>query len=272
MTKAKTPIATQYLFPTLMKLPKVVVFGGHGFLGSQIVKQFPKDKYQLISLSRSLPSSKIPHVQYLPNIDVLKPETYDHIIKDADHVVHSIGVIFPNEAYKKIINSKSICDTFTGVCNYLTSNSSATSAKNKEMYDRINYQSVRKLSETFVSHLRKRAPAANTVKPSFTYISAEETPMLKTFISPEYISSKRKSELQILQYENDLRPIIVRPGLLYDEHAKELTPRSSFAFLMKNVNPFANQFMCSTQSVAKAIVNKVSSPDYKGGITTLKEL
>ena len=59
---------------------------------------------------------------------------------------------------------------------------------------------------------------------------------------------------------------------MFDAKTNEITPRSTLACVLKNTNPFSNKFMCSTQDVARTIVNKIQDQTYKGGITTLEKI
>ncbi|KAH3903257.1 ubiquinone biosynthesis protein COQ11 SCDLUD_000879 [Saccharomycodes ludwigii] len=263
-------------------LPTVMVFGGNGFLGSKIVTEFLNtNRYNVIVASRSLAGkqhslSHSPFLQY-KSVDIFNPATYKSILTNVDHVVHSIGIINPNENYKKIINSKTPCQFANGLMDYFfkstTKNTSAVD-KNVNQYELYNYQSCKILADVFKDVIKSSNTNTSTHKRSFTYISAEETPLVKNFISADYITTKRKAELHVLQYEDYFTPIILRPGFMYDENSTDTTPRSAIACILNNSNIIKNKsFTCSIQSVSKEVVRKIEDPKFQeGGIITLADI
>jgi len=64
-------------------MKKIVVFGGRGFVGSNFIKEALKRNVEVISVSRSLPSTKeaIDKVTYA-QADALNPEAVDKIFQD----------------------------------------------------------------------------------------------------------------------------------------------------------------------------------------------
>lgn len=100
---------------------RLVVCGGSGFLGTRICKIASSRNWQVLSISRSgepdwpsSSSSSSANTSARPEWakkvdwrrgDVLNPETYRDAIKDADAVVHSMGILLEAD-YKGVLTGK----------------------------------------------------------------------------------------------------------------------------------------------------------------------
>ena len=99
-----------------MSKKRIVVCGGNGFLGTRICKSAATRNWDVISISRSgaptwsaVTSSPSPppwasSVQWEKG-DILKPATYRKHLKDADAVVHSMGILLEAD-YKGVLTGK----------------------------------------------------------------------------------------------------------------------------------------------------------------------
>ena len=88
-----------------METPKknILIFGGTGFIGSGFLHLASKNPHVILtSLQRTLPSPEntIPNVKYMTG-SALHPETYVDIIKEADVIIHSIGILFDSAVKRK---------------------------------------------------------------------------------------------------------------------------------------------------------------------------
>lgn len=161
--------------------------------------------------------------------DVFDPATYAEELKDADAVVHTMGVIFENERYKALINGNvsagklcEVADNVKGmVWKAVTSGplrggepenplkrtpptgSAGSAAPKPSMYQKMNRESAVVLAKAFSE------AAAPATKP-FVYISAEDH---NKFVPEEYIESKRLAEAELDTIPN-LRTVFLRPGFM----------------------------------------------------------
>lgn len=165
----------------------VTVFGGTGFIGRRIIKklleQTPNIKIYSISNNpgyHHLDQDK--RTEYLKG-NALQPEQFKDILEKSDAIVHSIGKLLTNnQEYMKI--------------NYETCIRIAEVANNNNYHNNDNLKKI------------------------FVYISAERGlsfPLNIPFSG--YIESKRKAEKELISRFKNIKPIILRPGMVYD--AKE---------------------------------------------------
>lgn len=296
----------------MSKLAKLVVFGGNGFLGRRICEAGIRRGMMVTSVSTSgkrpqfdspVEDEWIKKVSWAKG-DVFRPETYKDIIKDATGVVHSIGILLENKNYKKVV--RSIDDPMGLISSFFTeptgnpmrkhapqaqisSKSSSTgekpkgkplTAEEKETedeeqedenpvldvtYDRINRRSALILAQAVTE--------CNSGKPGFVYISAD-----RGFpgIPSGYIKSKRDAEYDLYQMQPAIRPIVLRPGFMYDEMmSNNGLMRNTMKTTMDlagavNSKLLVNAFdgvvprSISTQDVAVSAVDKVMDKKFSG--------
>lgn len=89
----------------------LLVCGGSGFLGSRICKIASARRWNVTSLSRSgEPAWSDPRPSWAADVcwrkgDVLDPATYQDALKEADAVVHSMGILLEAD-YKGVLTGK----------------------------------------------------------------------------------------------------------------------------------------------------------------------
>lgn len=263
-------------------IPKIVVFGGNGFLGKRICQEAINNGFKVLSVSRSgkAPPLQSPNDrQWIAEVewksgDVFNPDSYKKYLHGASNVVHSMGILLEDESYKMRVKSplsgsfdlKSLIPSF---------GSNPLDKKNPNFtYQRMNKESALLLAQTFSQIID---PSETKVKdmPTFTYISAD-----KGFpITPKgYIHSKREAEAGLMRYEDVFRPILVRPGFMFDEYKTTRDARSyvhhaleflncSNRLLLGNKLRFVNEMVrptVSTQQVSRSIIKKIKDPSFKG--------
>lgn len=257
---------------------KLVVFGGNGFLGKRICQIALQSGIfkSIISLSRSgarpLPAEG--NTEYNPHNwmndiewakgDIFDPKSYEQHLLDTTDVVHSIGILLENSSYKSIVNG------------------SARRAHNRveSSYKKMNTESALILGETFQNMLKQRSLSETKFDPfasTFTYISADNWSPL---IPNGYIQSKREAEWQLSRIEPSLfRPIFMRPGIMYDENARQsfnlrngivdalsvlnCTNRLLFQKRFETVNNLIRPPV-STQQVARSVISNIEDPRFSG--------
>ncbi|SCU90509.1 LADA_0F04610g1_1 [Lachancea dasiensis] len=254
----------------------ILVFGGNGFLGRRICQTAIERGFEVTSLSRSgtpPPVKSLWDKEWTGKVnwrrcDVLNPRSYSKYLERADNVVHSIGILLENSSYKAQINGQTAFDAkklLQWGANPLNNNPNFT-------YDVMNRQSALTLAQEFAK------PQYNSKLKTMTYISAD-----RSFpgIPSGYIDSKRAAESGILQLEAELRPILARPGFMYDEldtslgsldfrsqlkNLLDLANWSNSKLLGRRVNCVNQLFRptVSTQQVSRAVIQKIEDPTFRG--------
>lgn len=75
--------------------PKIIITGANGFLGSELVKSFKQDGWQIVAMVRNADSYKTPGVQYL-EYDLAKSFD-DSAFIGADYLVHTAYMKYDNK-------------------------------------------------------------------------------------------------------------------------------------------------------------------------------
>lgn len=270
-------------------LGKVVVFGGSGFLGKRICQEAVEKGHQVISLSRS---GKAPQPQSVQDknwinevnwitADVFSPNTYQQHLKGSPNVVHSMGILLENENYKGNVRKplSFSLDMKTWLPDFIPS---PLQKKDPNFtYERMNKQSALIVANALTKGID---PSTTAVKdrPSFTYISADKGFPL---IPSGYIDSKREAEKELTKLEHLIRPILVRPGFMFDEYRNSRDARSYVHNALEMLNcgnkmilggkiQVMNEFIrptVSTQQVSRCILSKINDSQFEG-IVNLEEI
>lgn len=155
--------------------------------------------------------------------DILKPKTYTPLLKNADYVVHSMGILLEAD-YKGVVSGKesplsglkrAFSATKGGSQNPLTRKDDED-LKPQEKDGQLTYEIMNRDSAIAL------AQAANKEKVSaFAYISAAGgAPVLPA----RYIQTKRQAESTISSEFPTMRSLFVRPGFLYDSSRSFTVP------------------------------------------------
>ncbi|EMG47408.1 hypothetical protein G210_2265 [Candida maltosa Xu316] len=200
----------------------IAVFGGNGFLGRKICEVGIRRGYDVTSFSRQgeAPQAVI-HQPWVAKVnwekaDIFDPTTYQDKLKEFPTVVHSIGILFENQSYKKAMNSNF---NFLSDIQQLANNMMGSNPMQKEgvksTYEAIQRDSAVMLADAFIK-------AQSALPRNFVYISADKNPPM---VPQDYILTKREAEFE-LSNKSGLRSIFMRPGIMYDEsHEGGLTTR-----------------------------------------------
>ncbi|VEU21918.1 DEKNAAC102939 [Brettanomyces naardenensis] len=134
-------------------------------------------------------------------------------------------------------------------------------------YERMNKESALVLADALIS--------CNKNKPAFVYVSADRG--FPGFPS-EYIETKRQAEYELYQLQPEIRPILMRPGFMYDENAaKDGGVRSILKKGLDIANAVNDKVLMnaldgivrppiSTQNVARWVVDKIEDGDFRGPV------
>ncbi|CAD6636071.1 XXYS1_4_G0041430.mRNA.1.CDS.1 [Saccharomyces cerevisiae] len=273
-------------------IPKLIVFGGNGFLGKRICQEAVTSGYQVVSVSRS---GKAPHSnelndkQWMQEVqwtaaDIFKPDSYHELLNNATNVVHSLGILLENENYKQTLSKSPTYDSKSRLLSFGAGPNPLKKSSPYFTYEMMNKQSAISLADTFKQKILKKSKKEQEKanQRSFTYISADKGFPL---IPSGYINSKREAEIELEKMQRYFRPIIVRPGFMFDEHRNAIGPRSFIhtalellycgnKFLLRNKLQLLNDLIrptVSTQQVSRSVLKNIENPDFKG-IVTLEEI
>ncbi|KAI1807939.1 NAD(P)-binding protein [Daldinia bambusicola] len=217
-----------------MSAKRLIVCGGNGFLGSRICKYAVGRGWDVTSISRSgepkwntvTESDKPP--QWARKVsweraDILRPVTYAPLLKGADFVVHSLGILLEAD-YKGVLRGQEpplqgLRKAFSAaprpgnplerkVSSSGGSGNGEGDIRPAETKDQLTYENMNRDSAIM---LAKEAARENVG--AFTYISAAGgAPVL-----PErYIKTKREAESTIASEFPGMRSVFIRAPFLYD--------------------------------------------------------
>ncbi|KAI4252438.1 MAG: hypothetical protein L6R42_007959 [Xanthoria sp. 1 TBL-2021] len=275
-----------------MSKKRIVVCGGNGFLGSRICKSAVSRGWDVTSFSRSgapnwssITSSPTPPSWSTSvtweKADMLKPATYKALLKDADAVVHSTGILMEAD-YKGVLTGKESIWGGLSRAFSATKGGSRTNplergeegGGNLEPGERDGQLTYELMNRDSAITLAQEASFQNV--PSFVYISAAAgAPMLPK----RYITTKRDAESTISSSLPKLRSIFIRPGFLYDS-SRSFTLPIAFAGAAGNmVNSMVGGRLTALAGaavekplkadlVAEAVVEAIEDEGVKGVVGT----
>lgn len=183
----------------------IAVFGGNGFLGRKICEYGIKNGFKVTSFSKSgsqpIANSFLDKVKW-ESADIFNDDSYKKQLGQYSTVFHCIGKMFEDESYKTNLNSKTMD---LGQIKRAIFGTNPMNKTYENSHFGVNKESVLTLAKNYYK-------AKNDGQ--LVYISAEDNKM--PFIPKEYFESKRQAEYELLKLK--LNTLIVRPGIMYDEH------------------------------------------------------
>ncbi|KAE9367974.1 NAD(P)-binding protein [Stipitochalara longipes BDJ] len=266
---------------------KIVVCGGNGFLGSRICKSAVARGWDVTSISRSgeptwssVTASSTPpswaHKVTWERADILKPSTYSPLLKNADFVVHSMGILLEAD-YKGVISGRespisglqrAFSSTKSGSQNPLTRKADED-LKPQEQDGQLTYELMNRDSAITL------AQEANKEKvKAFVYISAAGgAPVLPG----RYIQTKREAESTISSEFPTMRGVFIRPPFLYDSSRTITVPLAAMTGLGAVFNSVTGGIFggimgaagvkpLKADLVAEAVVEALSDESVKGPV------
>ncbi|KAI1744043.1 NAD(P)-binding protein [Xylaria scruposa] len=269
---------------------RLVVCGGNGFLGSRICKNAVQRGWDVTSISRSgapkwdaVTSSATPpswsHKVTWERGDILRPATYAPLLKGADFVVHSMGILLEAD-YKGVLRGQE--SPISGLRKAFTSapqpgnplqrgvkEGSDVDIRPPETREQLTYENMNRDSAIM---LAKEADGENAS--AFVYVSAAGgAPVLPS----RYISTKREAESTIASEFPRMRNIFVRPPFLYDSSRPITMPMAAMTGvgalfngvtggIFGNLMGAAGVKPLQVDVVAEAIVQALSDEAVKGPV------
>jgi nucleoside-diphosphate-sugar epimerase len=200
---------------------KLLVIGGNGFVGSEVCRLAVQKGFVVTSLSRR-GECPDPKDEFLSQVNwqagnALDEATVKKYVGAADAVVHAIGLLFDVDSGLKQLN-------------FFTSASKSTPDADST-YDNI----TRKTAITVIDALnsRFRLPGAQRIPIAFVSCAEAGWPDVKfgdavEESSPDwlkrYLVAKRAVEEKLTQSQANLRPIVVRPSLIWNWSKLDVLP------------------------------------------------
>ncbi|SPN98497.1 probable oxidoreductase [Cephalotrichum gorgonifer] len=214
---------------------RLIVCGGNGFLGSRICKYAVARGWDVTSIRQAAPyrsgephwdavtASAAPppwaHKVTWERADILRPSTYAPLLKGADSVVHSMGILMEAD-YKGVVRgtesplaglhkafSPSVNRGVDPLARAAGEDIAPPNPKDQFSYEVMNRDSA----ITLARHASDEGVA------TFCYISAIAAP---PGLPARYISTKREAEKAIEDHFPQMRNVFVRPPFMYDNSRK----------------------------------------------------
>ncbi|KAI6380256.1 hypothetical protein MCOR25_001685 [Pyricularia grisea] len=249
---------------------RLVVCGGNGFLGSRICKYGVTRGWDVTSISRSGephwasvgPTASPPpwaHQVSWERADIFQPEAWAPLVKDADYVVHSMGILLEAD-YKGAISGRE---------NPVQGLKKAFAAKPPSDPRQLTYEMMNRDSAVM---LAREASKANVG--AFAYISAAgNAPVLPA----RYLSTKREAESTIASEFPRMRSVFIRAPFLYDTSRLFTVPMAALTGLGTLFNRTTGGVFGSflgaaaikplkAEDVAAAVIEALSEESVRGPI------
>ncbi|PPQ63070.1 hypothetical protein CVT24_005925, partial [Panaeolus cyanescens] len=176
--------------------------------------------------------------------DALRPHTFQHILPQVDGVVHTLGTLMEDTAYKRALKEGNLSTLFGSVAqllvgdrgNPLKQSPTVSLPDDKATYDSLNRDAALRVCQAFLNSVptkcRKDDRSGLTKSRPFVYISAED--IFRPIIPARYIETKREAEWgieQMVQERGDqFRGVYIRPSLVYHAHHRPLTTPAAVLF------------------------------------------
>jgi len=251
-----------------LSIPKknVVILGGTGYVGNTVAKIAVERGHRVTSLSRRGPpsgSSAVSGVTYLAG-DATDPKVVDDALKGCDAVVHALGLLF---------------DATTpggGALNLIVSGSKSRPGP-ESTYDAI----TRQTAVYAISFLKRqqnglRNPFSANPPIPFCFVSAAEAgwpemgggEFVEKNIAPaplkRYLAAKREVETELSGSTGFLRPVVLRPSLIWDWSKLDVLPLIPVFNLAAALGvPFVDRTV-RVETLARAIVAGFEDDEVSG--------
>ncbi|OWZ30012.1 mitochondrial protein [Cryptococcus neoformans c45] len=224
-----------------MSVPRLLVVGGNGFLGSAICKAAVGKGWEVSSMSSSgkpftTPAGHTP--AWVPKVSwhsasAFSPSSYSSLVSSSTAVVHTLGILLEDQGYKKAVREGDLMSLAGGFLKGLgggDGNPLKTAEEKRGGYEGMNRDSALEVLNTMLSTAPHPSASNEAVKEkTFVYISAADA--FRPLVPKKYIESKREAELEIAKRCSETggaRPIFIRPGLMYHPHTRPLSTLPAF--------------------------------------------
>ncbi|GAB1320449.1 hypothetical protein MFIFM68171_10659 [Madurella fahalii] len=223
---------------------RIIVFGGNGFLGSRICRAAVARNWDVTSVSRSgephwssVTSSASPpswsHKVAWERGDIFRPAQWVSLLKGADCVVHSLGILLEAD-YKGVISGRE--SPFSGLAKAFNPAKGAHSPnpleRTREGSEKEPIEPPKSSSQLTYEMMNRDSAillateAANEKVKAFGYISAAGgAPVLPS----RYITTKREAEAVVAREFPAMRGVFFRAPFMYDSSRTLTIPMAAMA-------------------------------------------
>lgn len=241
---------------------KVVVFGGTGYVGSQVCERLVKKGYQVTGVSRRGANPK-PGNNYLEQVnwvagDALKKDDVQKFVTQNDAVVHAVGLLFDVDSGLQQLNT-------------IVSGSKSIPGESST-YDNITRQTMFNIldaCESPINRLKKKGkmPLAFVSCAEAGWPDVQYGDFVEQKLAPEwlkrYLVAKRAVEDR-LSKSPAVRPVIVRPSLIWDWTKLDVLPVIPVFNLASAIGvPFVDKTV-RVETLADAIVAGLEDESVSG--------
>ncbi|KAK4698597.1 hypothetical protein P7C70_g7678, partial [Phenoliferia sp. Uapishka_3] len=217
---------------------KVLIFGGSGFVGSAVCRSAVARGWQVISCTRrgepfktaeGLTPAWVNHVEWRKG-SPFDPASYDSLLPQCGAVVSTLGILLEG-GYKSdgVVNPLQV---LKGVAKNLLGDrgNPLEPVEQGPTYEHMNRDAALAAFRTYAASIPSSTPGGTSSSPSpFVFISAED--IFRPVVPSRYIETKREAEQIILDElalagpapTRPIRPIFVRPSLIYHPHVNPLS-------------------------------------------------
>jgi len=246
---------------------KVAVFGGTGYVGSQVCERLVKRGYSVVGVSRRGTNPR-PDNEFLSEVDWVKgdatnPSDVKAIVDDADAVVHAVGLLFDVESGLAGLNN-------------IVSGSKSVPDEEKSTYDNI----TRKTMFNIIDAIEQRNPIQKVLKGGgkipLAFVSCAESgwpdvqggSFVEEKIAPawlkKYLIAKRKVEARLGDSTSSIRPVIMRPSLIWSWDKLDVLPIIPVFNIASALGvPFVDKTV-RVETLADAIVEGIADDSVSG--------
>ncbi|KAJ8608492.1 hypothetical protein CTAYLR_005734 [Chrysophaeum taylorii] len=201
---------------------KLLVLGGTGYVGREVVRRGVRRGYDVTSLSRrgENPQAGDPVMDAVTWIagDATDANTVKPLVGEADAVVHAVGLLFDVESGLDKLN-------------LIVSGSGSTPSADST-YDRI----TRLTAFNAIDAAKAKLRFPFSPRTPFAFVSAAEAgwpdvqfgDIVEQRLAPEwlkkYLAAKRKVEAKLADASDTIRPVIFRPSLIWSWTKLDVLP------------------------------------------------
>lgn len=201
---------------------KLLVLGGSGYVGREVVRRAVRRGYEVTSLSRrgENPQAGDPLLDTVKWVagDATDSATVKALVNDADAVVHAIGLLFDVESGLDNLN--------------LIVSGSRSKPGEDSTYDRI----TRLTAFNAIDSAGSKTRFPFSPRTPFVFVSAAEAgwpdveygDVVEDKLAPEwlkkYLAAKRAVEAKLVENNKVIRPVVYRPSLIWSWSKLDVLP------------------------------------------------
>ena len=202
---------------------KVVVFGGTGYVGSQVCERLAEKGYQVTAVSRRgenpRPGSALDRVQWVKG-DATNKKDVARCVAGQDAVVHAVGLLFDVESGLQGLNT-------------IVSGSKSVPDPQTSTYDNVTRQTMFNIVDAMENPLYRLKKGGAKIPLAFVSCAEAGWPdvqwgdFVEDKLAPEwlkkYLAAKRAVEAR-LRTSTAVRPVIMRPSLIWSWDKLDVLP------------------------------------------------